>query len=97
MIKSLGQRVEQEHTQHLRDVRRLEAQTSTFDNALSNGSAYTNGANGNGGEVDFESLVKGQSESTGKRSADDMDFWTQEATADDGMVCHRSRLMGDAD
>lgn len=58
VIKTLGSRVEQEHAQHLRDVRRIEQQTNTYNQALDNGSGF--GTNGGGtGEVDFESLVKG--------------------------------------
>ncbi|ORX34162.1 kinase-like domain-containing protein [Kockovaella imperatae] len=59
VIKSLGIRVEQEHSQHLRDVGRIEQQTSSFAGGV-NGSAFSmNGPSGNG-EVDFEALVKGQ-------------------------------------
>jgi SCY1-like protein 2 len=59
VIKSLGTRVEQEHTQHLRDVRRIEQQTASFANSLAAGSSFEmNG--GGGGDVDFESLVKGR-------------------------------------
>ena len=58
VIKTLGSRVEQEHAQHLRDVRRIEQQTSTYDQNTQSGSMF--GSNGGGsGEVDFESLVKG--------------------------------------
>ena len=58
MIKSLGARVEQEHTVHLRDARRIEQQTASFGNGLGNGSSsMLNGSNG--GETDFEALVKG--------------------------------------
>jgi SCY1-like protein 2 len=60
VIKTLGSRVEEEHAQHLRDVRRIEQQTSTYDRTLENGSAFdTNGMGG--GEMNFEDLVKGTS------------------------------------
>lgn len=59
MIKTLGSRVEEEHAQHLRDVRRIEQQTSTYNQTLEDGSAFsTNGING--GEMNFEDLVKGK-------------------------------------
>lgn len=57
VIKSLGSRVEQEHTQHLRDVRRIEQQAERFDPSAANGSSFS--LNGTNGEIDFESLVKG--------------------------------------
>jgi len=59
VIRSLGTRVEQEHTQHLRDVRRIEQQAERFNPQPTNGSSF--GLNGNNGEIDFESLVKGSS------------------------------------
>jgi len=60
VIKTLGSRVEEEHAQHLRDVRRIEQQTNTYNQTLENGSAFnTNGTNG--GEMNFEDLVKGTS------------------------------------
>lgn len=62
MIKSLGARVEQEHGQHLRDVRRIEDQTANVTNGLANGTnGFNSTTNGVNGEMDFESLVKGQS------------------------------------
>lgn len=51
--------MEQEHTQHLRDVRRIEQQTASFANNLAAGSSFELNGNG-GGEMDFESLVKGR-------------------------------------
>ncbi|WVF70713.1 hypothetical protein IAT40_005506 [Kwoniella sp. CBS 6097] len=59
VVKTLGARVEQEHSQHLRDVGRIEAQTASL--AAANAFALNNG-NGletSGGEVDFETLVRG--------------------------------------
>ncbi|OCF45272.1 SCY1 protein kinase [Kwoniella heveanensis CBS 569] len=60
VVKTLGARVEQEHSQHLRDVGRIEAQTASL--AAANAFALNNG-NGfegsGGGEVDFETLVRG--------------------------------------
>lgn len=61
VIKSLGLRVEKEHTQHLRDVRRIEQQTAGYSPSLGLGSSSNGlGMAMNGGEVDFEALVKGQ-------------------------------------
>ncbi|EIW72720.1 hypothetical protein TREMEDRAFT_70798 [Tremella mesenterica DSM 1558] len=64
VIKSLGNRVESEHMQHLRDVRRIEQQTASFNTDISIGTDpfATNGFNS--GEMDFESLVKGSSTPT---------------------------------
>ncbi|WRT65846.1 uncharacterized protein IL334_002797 [Kwoniella shivajii] len=64
VIKTLGVRVEQEHSQHLRDVHRIEAQTASLaaQNAHSlNGNTNSFGGvtGGGGGEVDFETLVRG--------------------------------------
>lgn len=59
VIKALSSRVEQEHSAHLRDVRRIEQQTASFANGLANGSSSSMHGT-NGGEVDFEALVKGQ-------------------------------------
>ncbi|KAK8865734.1 hypothetical protein IAR55_000880 [Kwoniella newhampshirensis] len=62
VIKTLGARVEQEHSQHLRDVHRIEQQTASL--SASNGFS-TDGSRGlthlGGGEVDFETLVRGGS------------------------------------
>jgi len=62
VIRSLGARVEQEHTVHLRDVRRIEQQTASFANGLAK--ASSSAMNGSNGEIDFEALVKGQSAAT---------------------------------
>jgi SCY1-like protein 2 len=51
--------VEQEHSQHLRDVRRIEQQTASFANGASNGSSFNLAPIGDA-EMDFEALVKGQ-------------------------------------
>jgi len=58
VIKSLGNRVEREHLEHLRAIRRADEQTSTFAGASA--SATGSGTNG-GGEVDFEALVGSRS------------------------------------
>ncbi|WVO13150.1 hypothetical protein L204_100762 [Cryptococcus depauperatus] len=58
VIKTLGARVEQEHSQHLRDAHRIEQQTASL--AIANNEALNgNLTNVEGGEVDFESLVRG--------------------------------------
>lgn len=92
MIKSLGARVEAEHTTHLRDVRRLEAQTASFAEKLENGSAYgmsSMGGSGSGAEVDFEALVRGGTPSAGggQAASASLDPWDAGwADADDGLV-----------
>ena len=54
MIKTLGERVEREHSQHLRDSQRIEDRSGGFDiNATSNGAPKL------GGTVDFQTLVAG--------------------------------------
>lgn len=54
MIKTLSERVEREHGQHLRDSQRIEDRSSAFDvNATSNGAPKL------GGTVDFQTLVAG--------------------------------------
>lgn len=58
VIKTLGARVEAEHSKHLREVRKIEEQTSGFGNG---GAPNPFELNATTGEVDFESLVKGQS------------------------------------
>ncbi|KAL7423640.1 Protein kinase domain-containing protein ppk32 [Cryptotrichosporon argae] len=59
VIKALGARVEREHGQHLREVRKMEETTASPFGAKGGdgaGYAYDSAA---GGEVDFEALVKG--------------------------------------
>lgn len=101
VIKTLGSRVEQEHAQHLRDVRRIEQQTSTYDQTMQTGSTF--GANGNGsGEVDFESLVKGtaspamgQSSTMGTGSLDPWDEgWADSGDLDASLVSLRLSIPG---
>lgn len=99
VIKSLGSRVEAEHTQHLRDVRRLEAQTASFAEKLENGSAYAIGGTGTGGsgaEVDFEALVRGGSGAASQTQAvsASLDPWDAGwADADDGLVSLQSFVL----
>lgn len=96
MIKTLGARVEQEHAQHLRDVRRIEQQTNTYSQSHSNGANL--GANGGGGgEVDFESLVKGTASpapaSTGTAGLDPWDDgWADSGDLDSSLVSPGSTL-----
>ncbi|WWD18087.1 hypothetical protein CI109_102535 [Kwoniella shandongensis] len=62
VIKTLGARVEQEHSQHLRDVHRIEQQTASLSATNSLGINGNGGLTGSGGgEVDFETLVRGGS------------------------------------
>ncbi|KIR56109.1 SCY1 protein kinase [Cryptococcus gattii Ru294] len=73
VIKTLGARVEAEHTKHLRDVHLIEAQTASL--AAANAAALNAGSFGGvgqsnsdgGGDVDFESLVRGNG--SGMRSS----------------------------
>ena len=58
VIKSLGSRVEAEHSQHLRDLGRIEQQTVTYSPDM-NGMARSS-SGGVNGDIDFESLVKGR-------------------------------------
>jgi SCY1-like protein 2 len=58
VIKSLGTRVETEHSQHLREVRKMEEQTSSFANGNGSENPFDFDAV-NAQEVDFEALVKG--------------------------------------
>ncbi|KAK4688451.1 SCY1-like protein 2, partial [Tremellales sp. Uapishka_1] len=63
VVKSLGARVEAEHSQHLRDVKRIEDQTASMANTFSNGNGVVHGNSSSSamnGEMDFEALVKGQ-------------------------------------
>ena len=53
VIKKLGDRVEREHDQYLRDSQRIEDRSATPINGITNSAA--------GGGVDFESLVGGGS------------------------------------
>lgn len=85
VIKSLGARVEQEHTVHLRDARRIDQQTASFNHGLTNGSSSS--MNSSTGEIDFEALVKGQAAPTSSVTdpwADD--GWADSADADSFLV-----------
>ena len=54
MIKTLGERIEREHSQYLRDSQRIEDRSGGFDvNGTSNGAPKL------GGTVDFQTLVAG--------------------------------------
>lgn len=70
VIKSLGERVEKEHSQHLREVRKMEEQTS----GVTNGNAsnpFDFNAVGGSNEVDFAALVKGSGPSSAPTVAAD--------------------------
>jgi SCY1-like protein 2 len=82
VIKDLGGRVEREHGEHLRDVRRLEStsQAGASDmNGLGEGwEGSANGSGGGGGEMDFETLVKGGSGAVAKpMSTGNGDMWDE--------------------
>ena len=61
VIKKLGDRVEREHLQHLKDSNRIEDHTSSGTGATANGTST--------GGLDFASLVAGASTSTVKPDA----------------------------
>lgn len=83
VIQSLGARVEKEHSQHLREVRKMEEQTTSF---------ATNGVPGDftapSGEVDFETLVKGGSGGVGATTSAPatIDPWSMDGWDDDNLV-----------
>lgn len=78
VIQGLGARVEKEHSQHLREVRKMEEQTSTF--ATNGGGDFTKPS----GEVDFETLVKGGAGVGATTSASaSIDPWTMDGWDDD--------------
>ncbi|WOO80983.1 Protein kinase domain-containing protein ppk32 [Vanrija pseudolonga] len=85
VIKTLGARVEKEHSQHLREVRKMEEQTNAFSNGTTDGTPFDfNSVVGASGEVDFEALVKGQggaSSSTAAASAS-LDPWGDDGWGD---------------
>ncbi|KAH9854071.1 kinase-like protein [Lenzites betulinus] len=62
VIKKLGDRVEREHDQYLRDSQRVEDRSATTANGVTNSSAT-------GGAVDFESLIANGSGAAPKTSA----------------------------
>ncbi|EJT45147.1 clathrin-coated vesicle protein [Trichosporon asahii var. asahii CBS 8904] len=78
VIQTLGARVEREHSQHLREVRKMEEQTATMN--VSNGDNPFD-FSGQSQEVDFETLVKGGTPSASTPAAAstadpwDMDNW----------------------
>lgn len=78
VIQALGARVEREHSQHLREVRKMEEQTATMN--VSNGDNPFD-FSGQSQEVDFETLVKGGAPSASTQAAAstddpwDMDNW----------------------
>lgn len=79
VIRALGERVAREHGEHLRDVRRLEQSAVPTPSAVGWEAPVTNG-----GEVDFEALVKGGS--AGQAAASGADGWGDGWDADDGLV-----------
>lgn len=62
VIKKLGDRVEREHDQYLRDSQRVEDRSATTANGVANNAAT-------GGAVDFESLIANGSGAAPKTSA----------------------------
>ncbi|KAL1410897.1 Protein kinase domain-containing protein ppk32 [Vanrija albida] len=90
VIKTLGARVEKEHSQHLREVRKMEEQTNAFGNGTTDGASFDFNGVGASGEVDFEALVKGQASGGASSSAAAPasldpwgdDGWGMDSTAD---------------
>jgi SCY1-like protein 2 len=87
VIKSLGSRVESEHSKHLREVKKMEEQTNSFANGNAENPFDFSGG-GSSQEVDFEALVKGggggaaasSSTATAASAADPWgDGWADEA------------------
>lgn len=85
--------MEQEHAQHLRDVRRIEQQTVNYgrNQGLNDGNPF--GTDGSNGEVDFESLVKGTTGSPVPPSSSAMgsldpwdEGWAVSTDVDDSLV-----------
>lgn len=93
VIKDLGGRVEREHSEHLRDVRRLES-SQAVRAAESNGLGEGwEGAMGNGGgEVDFETLVKGGASSTAQEPSNGDPWDDGWGDATDNLVCYCLQL-----
>ncbi|KLT42100.1 kinase-like protein [Cutaneotrichosporon oleaginosum] len=94
VIQGLGSRVEKEHSQHLREVRKMEEQTTSF---------ATNGAPGDfaapSGEVDFETLVKGggSASNTGATTSAPatIDPWSMDGWDDDNLTSFASLSVTD--
>jgi len=92
VIKSLGARVETEHSKHLREVRKMEEQTNSFANGSSE-NPFDFNAVGSSQEVDFETLVKGggavssPAAASAAAAADPWgDGWDDPAPADNSLV-----------
>ena len=80
-IRQLGARVEEEHTRHLAEIKRLE-ETSGTGSSRARGTSHENGDFGmlgsNGGDVDFESLVRGNSAQGSRRAITPDPFGTSD-------------------
>ena len=76
VIKRLGTRVEQEHSQQLGELRRLE---ETSGGSSSRGGGMGIGSNG---EIDFESLVRG---GVGAKKEVQQDMWADDSSSGSGV------------
>lgn len=84
VIQTLGARVEREHSQHLREVRKMEEQTATMN--VSNGDNPFD-FSGQSQEVDFETLVKGGTPSgSTPAAASTADPWDMDSWGNDDLV-----------
>lgn len=94
VIQTLGARVEREHSQHLREVRKMEEQTATMN--VSNGDNPFD-FSGQSQEVDFETLVKGGTPSASTpAAASTADPWDMDNWGNDDLVSYldfRCQLM----
>lgn len=88
VIQSLGARVEREHSQHLREVRKMEEQTASMH--VSNGDNPFD-FSGQTQEVDFETLVKGGTPSgSTPAAATTADPWDMDSWGNDDLVSQRA-------
>lgn len=79
-VKKLGARVEEEHSRHLAELRRLEESTVSASRA----SASVLGENG---EVDFEALVRGNGVVNGKTQIAPDPFFGDDGSPGPSQVC----------
>lgn len=90
VIKSLGTRVETEHSAQLAELRRLEQSSNTTSGISTNNGRNTNGSSGGGGgggmdsAIDFESLVRGGVGATKKVVPQDM--WDDDSLSASGTL-----------
>jgi hypothetical protein len=100
VIKSLGSRVESEHSKHLREVKKMEEQTNSFANGNAENPFDFSGG-GSSQEVDFEALVKGGGGASAAAPAAAAavdpwgDGWNDTPDADSSLVSYIARKPTD--